>query len=92
MGIDVAEVEKIKNAFRRDESAALVADSVSDHILDKVLIAGTPERCMERISRLFDTAEEHGFSQVIIAVPLGPDISEVIKIWGDEILPSLITN
>jgi hypothetical protein len=38
---------------------------------------------------LFSFAMRHEFSEIVIGVPLGPDIPEVIDLWGKEILPAL---
>jgi len=57
--------------------------------VDRLIIAGTAAECSDRIAELFALAARHGFTQVTIGVPLGPDISEVIDLWGTEILPAL---
>ena len=57
--------------------------------MDRLIIAGTPAQCKERIAELFALAARDGFTQVTLGVPLGPDIPEVIDLWGTEILPEL---
>src|ERR687892_557077 len=60
-----------------------------DEAVDRLIIAGTPAQCIERFAELFSFAARHEFAQVFIGVPLGPDVQEVIDIWGKEILPAL---
>ena len=57
--------------------------------MDRLIIAGTPAKCKERIAELFSLAAWDGFRQITLGVPLGPDIPEVIKLWSEEILPML---
>jgi hypothetical protein len=38
---------------------------------------------------MFSLAAREGFPQITLGVPLGPDIPEVINLWGTEILPAL---
>jgi len=57
--------------------------------VDRLIIAGTPAQCKERIAELFSLAARDGFTQITLGVPLGPDIPEVIRLWGEEILPML---
>jgi len=57
--------------------------------VDRLIIAGTPAQCKERIAELFSLAARDGFTQITLGVPLGPKIPEVIRLWGEEILPML---
>ena len=59
-----------------------------DEAVDRLIISGTPEECIGRLRNLFQLAARHGFSEITIGVPLGPDVPEAIDLWGNEILPS----
>ena len=56
---------------------------------ETALFTGTPAQCQSRIAELFSLAAREGFTQIALGVPLGPDIPEVIDLWGKEILPAL---
>ena len=34
-------------------------------------------------------AATHRFNEIVIGVPLGPEIAHVIELWGTEILPGM---
>jgi alkanesulfonate monooxygenase SsuD/methylene tetrahydromethanopterin reductase-like flavin-dependent oxidoreductase (luciferase family) len=70
-------------------AASTTASITPDEAVERLIIAGTPAQCGERIAELFTFAAQHGFSQVCLGVPAGPDIAEVIDLWGKEILPGL---
>jgi hypothetical protein len=57
--------------------------------VDRLIISGTPAECIGRLQNLFQLAAQHGFSEISIGVPLGPDVPEAIDLWGTEILPAL---
>jgi hypothetical protein len=38
---------------------------------------------------MFSLAARDEFGQIALGVPLGPNIPEVIDLWGKEILPAL---
>jgi hypothetical protein len=59
-----------------------VAWLTPDEVADRLIIAGTAAQCSERIAELFSLAAGDEFTQIVIGVPLGPDIPEVIELWG----------
>ena len=85
-----------RGRFKRCEKLMLrIAASITppaltpDEAVDRLIIAGTPAQCRSRIAELFSLAARDGFTQITLGVPLGPDIPEVIDLWGKEILPAL---
>ncbi len=88
-GIDPRAIQAVRQAYAEnrgvDEAAALTPDDA----VDRLIIAGTPAQCMDRLGQLFAVAARHGFSEIAIGVPLGPDVPEAIDLWGNEILPAL---
>jgi len=88
-GIDPRAVQSVRLAYAQNRGVDVAASLAPDEAVDRLVIAGTPGECIERIAELFSLAARHEFTQVFIGVPLGPDITELIDIWAKEILPSL---
>jgi 5,10-methylenetetrahydromethanopterin reductase len=88
-GIDPAAIRKVRQAYAENRGVDYAASLAPDEAVDRLIIAGTTGECMERIAQLFSLAARHGFTQVALGVPLGPDIVEVIDLWSKEILPAL---
>jgi alkanesulfonate monooxygenase SsuD/methylene tetrahydromethanopterin reductase-like flavin-dependent oxidoreductase (luciferase family) len=88
-GIDPRAVQLVRQAYAQNRGVDHAASLTPDEAVDRLIIAGTPGQCIERFAQLFSLAARHEFTQVLIGVPLGPDVQEVIDIWGKEILPAL---
>jgi 5,10-methylenetetrahydromethanopterin reductase len=89
LGIDPKTIEPVRQAYAQNRGVDYAASITPDAAVKRLIIAGTPEQCGERIAELFSFAARYGFSQVCLGVPAGPDIAEVIELWGKEILPGL---
>lgn len=89
IGIDPATIEPVRQAYAQNRGVDYAASITPDSAVQRLVIAGTPGQCGERVAELFSFAARHGFSQVCLGVPQGPDIAEVIDLWGKEILPGL---
>jgi 5,10-methylenetetrahydromethanopterin reductase len=88
-GIDPKAIQAVRQAYAENRGVDFAASITPDEAVDRLIINGTPEQCIERLRELFSLAVRHGFSEIAIGVPLGPDIPEVIDLWGKEILPAL---
>ena len=88
-GIDPQAIQEVRKAYAENRGVDYAASLTPDEAVDRLIIAGTPAQCKERIAELFSLAARDGFRQITLGVPLGPDIPEVIKLWGEEILPML---
>jgi 5,10-methylenetetrahydromethanopterin reductase len=88
-GIDPRAIQMVRQAYAENRGVDHAASLTPDKAVDRLIIAGTPAQCSERIAELFSLAARDEFTQVAIGVPLGPDIPEVIDLWGKEILPAL---
>jgi 5,10-methylenetetrahydromethanopterin reductase len=88
-GIDPQAIQEVRKAYAENRGVDYAASLTPDEAVDRLIIAGTPVQCKERIAELFSLAVRDGFRQITLGVPLGPDIPEVIKLWGEEILPML---
>jgi 5,10-methylenetetrahydromethanopterin reductase len=88
-GIDPRAIQTVRQAYAENRGVDYAASITPDEAVDRLIIAGTPVQCSERIAELFSLAARDEFTQVVIGVPLGPDVPEVISLWGKEILPAL---
>lgn len=88
-GIDPQAIQAVRKAYSENRGVDYAASLTPDEAVDRLIIAGTPAQCKERIAELFSLAAWDGFRQITLGVPLGPDIPEVIKLWSEEILPML---
>ncbi len=88
-GIDPRAIQAVRQAYAENRGVDYAASLTPDEAVDCLIIAGTPAECLERIAEMFALAARDGFSQIALGVPLGPDIPEVIEIWGKELLPAL---
>jgi 5,10-methylenetetrahydromethanopterin reductase len=88
-GIDPRAIQTVRKAYAENRGVDYAASLTPDEAVDRLIITGTATRCAERIAELFSLAARDGFTQIALGVPLGPDIPEVIDIWGREILPAL---
>ena len=88
-GIDPQAIQEVRKAYAENRGVDYAASLTPDEAVDRLIIAGTPAQCRERIAELFSLAARDGFRQITLGVPLGPDIPEVIELWGEEILPML---
>jgi len=87
--IDPRAVHAVRQAYAENRGVDYAASLTPDGTVDRLIIAGTPGQCIERIAELFSLAASQGFTQVFIGVPLGPEVQEVIDIWAKDILPAL---
>jgi alkanesulfonate monooxygenase SsuD/methylene tetrahydromethanopterin reductase-like flavin-dependent oxidoreductase (luciferase family) len=88
-GIDPSAIQAVRKAYAENRGVDYAASLTPDEAVDRLIIAGTPAQCVDRIAELFSLAARNGFSQITLGVPLGPDIPEVIELWGKELLPAL---
>jgi alkanesulfonate monooxygenase SsuD/methylene tetrahydromethanopterin reductase-like flavin-dependent oxidoreductase (luciferase family) len=88
-GIDPEAIHAVRKAYAENRGVDYAVSLTPDEAVDRLIIAGTPAQCTERIAALFALAARDGFNQIALGVPLGPDVPEVIELWSKEILPAL---
>ena len=88
-GIDPRAIQSVRQAYAENRGVDHAAALTPDDAVERLVIAGTAKQCLERIAGMFSLAARERFTEIIIGVPLGPDVQEVIDIWGQEILPAL---
>lgn len=79
------EIEPVLTALRHS-SVSNATSLVSDEVVSKLTISGTPEECIKEIRKF----SESGVNQVIAEQILGPDPKTAIEIIGNEIAPKII--
>ena len=90
--INMAEVAWIREAYLEGKGVEEAAARVSDQMLEKAgfIFAGTPDDCLRQIERVVPDLSKHSFDQLVIGVPLGPDIPEALDLISREVLPPLL--
>lgn len=91
-GIRREEIAKIAEKYERAEGPGEAAKLLTDELFHKYggVLAGNPRQCVEVLEDILPHIKKAGFDQVVIAVPIGPDVPEALKLIGDEILPTII--
>jgi 5,10-methylenetetrahydromethanopterin reductase len=80
-GLDMGNVAKIKEALAKFDFKA-VGGLVGDKEIEAFTIAGTPEECAQKCQDLMKA----GVTQVIFGSPLGPDMTNSIRLIGKYIV------
>jgi alkanesulfonate monooxygenase SsuD/methylene tetrahydromethanopterin reductase-like flavin-dependent oxidoreductase (luciferase family) len=84
-------IAAIQDAHRRGKTIEEMDALISDAFIEEsgIVIAGTPEQCLEQLDEMLRAAKPYRFDIVDMASPLGPDWDEAIDILCQEILPEL---
>lgn len=85
-GIDPRAIQAARRAYQENRGVDQASALTPDEAVDRLIIAGAADQCVE----LFDFAARHGFGEIVIGVPLGPDVPEAIDLWSQEILTALL--
>lgn len=78
---DLAEIQRLVDADRLDDAAALVPDD----LLDRFAFAGTPEHVTEICRRLFTA----GVDRIELGTPHGLSEDGGLRLLGERVLPAL---
>jgi 5,10-methylenetetrahydromethanopterin reductase len=74
-GIDPRAIQAVRQAYAENRGVDYAASLTPDEAVDRLIIAGTPAECTQRIAELFSLAARDGFTQITLGVPLGPQNS-----------------
>ena len=93
LGLDREEVGFVAEAYLKGLGVDEAARRVSDDLVKKAgfVFAGTPEECIEQCTELKRHLAELNFDQLVIGVPLGPDIPEALRLLGKEVIPRFLS-
>jgi alkanesulfonate monooxygenase SsuD/methylene tetrahydromethanopterin reductase-like flavin-dependent oxidoreductase (luciferase family) len=91
-GLDMERVVHVREAYLRGLGVEEAAARVTDEMLEQAgfVIAGTPEECLRKIAAVLPYLLRYRFDQLVIGVPLGPDVPQAIGLIAREILPELL--
>jgi 5,10-methylenetetrahydromethanopterin reductase len=91
-GLDMALVAHVREAYLQGLGVDEAAARVTDEMLEQAgfIIAGTPEECLWKIEAVIPYLLRYRFDQLVIGVPLGPNVPEAIGLIAREILPQLL--
>lgn len=91
LGCDPEEIERIRTAYVQGLGIEEAAGRVSDALAEQLgfVTAGTPEECTAGYEEILDHLEGLGFDHLVMGVPLGPNVSEALKLITKKILPAL---
>ena len=83
LGLDKIPVEMLRKALIRGDFSK-VPEYLPDDILREFAIIGDWETCISRIEEL----EKSGMTQLVLVDPIGPKTSEVLKAFGEKVIPA----
>lgn len=91
LGFDADEVEFIKSAYTQGLGIEEAARRVSDDLAARLgfVVAGTPAECIAGYEEILGHIDGLGFDHLVMGVPLGPDVSESLRLIGKKVLPAL---
>jgi 5,10-methylenetetrahydromethanopterin reductase len=81
-GIDLDKANNIRGALGKGDFGAAFG-SVTPKMMDAFCIAGTPDMCNEKISRLLKA----GITQFVVGSPVGPNVRKSIDLISEEVIP-----
>jgi hypothetical protein len=91
LGFPSEEIESIKAAYTNGLGIEEAASRVSDKLAEQLgfVVAGTPEECIAGYQEILSHIRGLGFEHLVMGVPLGPDVSEALRLIGKRVLPAL---
>jgi alkanesulfonate monooxygenase SsuD/methylene tetrahydromethanopterin reductase-like flavin-dependent oxidoreductase (luciferase family) len=90
-GVNLAEVEIVRDAYVKGLGVEEAARRVSDKLLEDAgfIVAGTPKEVLDKCEAILPLVRDYGVDQLVIGVPLGPNVPEALEIIAKEIIPAL---
>jgi 5,10-methylenetetrahydromethanopterin reductase len=86
VGLDIESAAGVKEAFDAGLGVDGAAERVSSELTDGLMVAGTPDECIERMIELRDLAVHYGFTDFYVGAPLGPDPLEAARILCNRVV------
>jgi alkanesulfonate monooxygenase SsuD/methylene tetrahydromethanopterin reductase-like flavin-dependent oxidoreductase (luciferase family) len=88
MGVALAQVLKIKEAFEAGVTVEDAAKLVTEEMVKAYYAAGTPEEVRDQIIELVSAAARLGYNHIAFA-KLGPDYEEAITLLAEDVVPAI---
>lgn len=90
-GVDLEAVQTVHEAYAKGLGVDEATRRVSDKLLDDAgfIVAGTPDQVLKSCAVILPKVRSYGVDQLVIGVPLGPDVPEALELIAKEIMPAL---
>jgi hypothetical protein len=90
-GVDLKDVEPVREAYVNGLGVDEAARRVSDKLLEDAgfIVSGTPKDVIKKCEAILPLVRDAGVDQLVIGVPLGPNVPEALDIIAKEIIPVL---
>lgn len=88
LGVDPGDMERLDIAEREGAGPDQFGQLVTEEMIDAVFVAGTPDFCRKRMIEVNQTAQDHGYQQLMFS-ELGPDVNESMNLLCNEVMPVL---
>ena len=90
-GVDLKDVEPVREAYVNGLGVDEAARRVSDKLLADAgfIVAGTAKEVLAKCEAILPLVRDAGIDQLVIGVPLGPNVPEALDIISKEIIPVL---
>jgi alkanesulfonate monooxygenase SsuD/methylene tetrahydromethanopterin reductase-like flavin-dependent oxidoreductase (luciferase family) len=89
VGVDVESAAEVKAALDAGQGLAGAADRVSASLADALVVSGTPQECVGPLIELRKLAEAHGYEELYVGAPLGPDPKEAATLLRTDVIPEV---
>ena len=89
VGVDVESAGEVKAALDAGLGLDGAAERVSASLADALVVSGTPEECVAPLAELRTYAEAHGYEELYVGAPLGPDPVEAAALVRSEVIPEV---
>jgi 5,10-methylenetetrahydromethanopterin reductase len=81
-GIELDKANQIRGALAKGDFGTAFG-SVTPKMMEAFCIAGTPDTCNEKISRLLKA----GITQFVVGSPVGPNVRKAIDLISEQVIP-----
>jgi 5,10-methylenetetrahydromethanopterin reductase len=81
-GMDLAKADKIRGALKKGDFGGAFG-SVSPEMMEAFSICGTPDVCIQKITRLLKA----GITQFVVGSPIGPNVRQSIDLISEQVIP-----
>lgn len=90
-GVNLAAVETVREAYVKGLGVEEAARRVSDKLLEDAgfIVAGAPKEVLAKCEAILPLVRDYGVDQLVVGVPLGPNVPEALEIISKEIIPAL---
>ena len=90
-GVNLKDVEPVREAYVKGLGVEEAARRVSDKLLEDAgfIVAGTPKEVLAKCEAILPRVRDFGVDQLVVGVPLGPNVPEALDIISKEIIPAL---